>query len=115
MLASLLDGFTLVLLVPLLKHLFGTAGSLRAGSTQLEALIDRLVEPLMAGLTPGQAAARLVVLLVLGLVLKNAMSYASTQSRCGLRRGWCATFAPGCSATCSPWISASFSAPGPAS
>ncbi|HWN18568.1 MAG TPA: ABC transporter ATP-binding protein [Gemmatimonadales bacterium] len=79
MLASLLDGFTLVMLVPLLKHLFGTAGSLRAGSTQLEALIDRLVEPLIAGLSPGQAAGRLVVLLVIGLVLKNVMSYASTQ------------------------------------
>jgi len=79
LLASLLDGFTLVMLVPLLKHLFGTAGSLRAGSTQLEALIDRLVDPLVAGLTPGQAAARLVVLLVIGLVLKNTMSYASTQ------------------------------------
>jgi ATP-binding cassette, subfamily B, bacterial MsbA len=79
LLASLLDGFTLVLLVPLLKHLFGTAGSLRAGSTQLESLVDRLVEPLIAGLTPGQAAARLVVLLVLGLVIKNVLSYASTQ------------------------------------
>jgi subfamily B ATP-binding cassette protein MsbA len=79
LLASLLDGFTLVMLVPLLKHLFGTAGSLRAGSTQLEALIDRLVDPLVAGLTPGQAAGRLVVLLVIGLVLKNTMSYASTQ------------------------------------
>ena len=79
LLASLLDGFTLVMLVPLLKHLFGTAGNLRAGSTQLEALIDRLVDPLVAGLTPGQAAARLVVLLVAGLVLKNTLSYASTQ------------------------------------
>ncbi len=79
LLASLLDGFTLVILVPLLKHLFGTAGSLRAGSTQLEALTDRLVDPLVAGLTPGQAAGRLVVLLVIGLVLKNALSYTSTQ------------------------------------
>ncbi len=79
MLASLLDGFTLVMLVPLLKHLFGTAGSLRGGSTQLEALIDRLVDPLVAGLSPGQAAGRLVVLLVIGLVLKNTMSYASGQ------------------------------------
>jgi subfamily B ATP-binding cassette protein MsbA len=79
LLASLLDGFTLVLLVPLLKHLFGTAGELRTGSTQLEGLVDALVEPLIAGLTPGQAAARLVVLLVAGLVLKNAFSYASTQ------------------------------------
>ena len=79
LLASLLDGFTLVLLVPLLKHLFGTAGSLRPGSTQLESLMDRLVDPLVAGLSPGQAAARLVALLVAGLVLKNVMSYASTQ------------------------------------
>ena len=79
LLASLLDGFTLVMLVPLLKHLFGTAGSLRAGSTQLEALMDRLVDPLVAGLTPGQAAGRLVVLLVIALVLKNTLSYASTQ------------------------------------
>ena len=79
LLASLLDGFTLVLLVPLLKHLFGTAGNLRPGSTQLESLMDRVVDPLVAGLSPGQAAARLVVLLVVGLVLKNVMSYASTQ------------------------------------
>jgi subfamily B ATP-binding cassette protein MsbA len=78
-LASLLDGFTLVILIPLLKHLFGTAGQLRPGSTRLEAFMDRVVEPLVAGLTPGQATGRLVVLLALGLLLKNAMSYASTQ------------------------------------
>ena len=79
LLASLFDGFTLVLLIPLLKHLFGTSGNLRTGSSQLESLIDRVIDPLLAGLTPGQAAARLVVLLVLGLVLKSVLSYASTQ------------------------------------
>ena len=78
-LASLLDGFTLVILIPLLKHLFGTAGQLRPGSSRLEELMDRVVEPLVAGMTPGQAAGRLVVLLALGLLLKNALSYASTQ------------------------------------
>jgi subfamily B ATP-binding cassette protein MsbA len=78
-LASLLDGFTLVILIPLLKHLFGTAGQLRPGSTRLEELMDRVVEPLVAGLTPGQAAGRLVVLLALGLLLKNALSYGSAQ------------------------------------
>jgi ATP-binding cassette, subfamily B, bacterial MsbA len=78
-LASLLDGFTLVILIPLLKHLFGTAGQLRPGSTRLEELMDRVVEPLVTGLTPGQAAGRLVVLLALGLLLKNALSYASAQ------------------------------------
>ena len=77
--ASLLDGFVLVMLVPVLKHLFGTSGSLRSGSTQLEAFMDRLVEPFVAGLSPGQATARLVTLLVAGLILKNALSYASTQ------------------------------------
>ncbi|HEX6434637.1 MAG TPA: ABC transporter ATP-binding protein, partial [Gemmatimonadales bacterium] len=78
-LASLLDGFTLVVLIPLLKHLFGTAGQLRTGSTRLEEFMDRVVEPLVAGLTPGQAAARLVVLLAIGLLVKNVFSYASTQ------------------------------------
>jgi ATP-binding cassette, subfamily B, bacterial MsbA len=78
-LASLLDGFTLVILIPLLKHLFGTAGELRTGSSRLEAFMDRLVEPLVAGATPAQAAGRLVVVLAVGLLLKNALSYASAQ------------------------------------
>jgi subfamily B ATP-binding cassette protein MsbA len=78
-LASLLDGFTLVILIPLLKHLFGTAGELRTGSTRLEAFMDRLIEPFIGGLTPSQVAGRLVVLLALGLLLKNALSYGSAQ------------------------------------
>jgi subfamily B ATP-binding cassette protein MsbA len=86
-LASLLDGFTLVILIPLLKHLFGTTGALRAGSTQLEALVSALTEPLVAGLSPGQAAARLVLLLAFGLLLKNALSYAASQISVGVQEG----------------------------
>ncbi len=78
-LASVLDGFVLVVLIPLLRNLFGTAGDLRTGSTQLEAFVDRLVEPVVAGLTPTQAAGRLVVVLVVGLLLKNTLSYLSSQ------------------------------------
>ena len=77
--ASLLDGVVLVVLIPLLKNLFGTAGELRAGSTQLEELVDRMVQPLTAGLSPAEAAGRLVVVLVIGLLLKNTLSYLSTQ------------------------------------
>src|SRR3954452_11429451 len=77
--ASVLDGFVLVILIPLLKHLFGTSGALRTGSTQLEAWVARMVDPLVAGLSPGAAAGRLVVILALGLLVKNALSYASTQ------------------------------------
>ena len=86
-LASLLDGVTLVILIPLLKHLFGTTGALRTGSTQLEAFVTRVTDPLLAGLTPGQAAARLVVVLVAGLLLKNVMSYASSQISVGVQEG----------------------------
>jgi len=85
--ASLLDGFTLVILIPLLKHLFGTTGALHAGSTQLEAFVDRLTRPLVAGVSAGQAAGRLVVLLVLGLLLKNALSYAASQISVGVQEG----------------------------
>jgi subfamily B ATP-binding cassette protein MsbA len=86
-LASLLDGFTLIILIPLLRHLFGTTGGLRAGSTRLEEIVNRLTEPLVAGLTPGQAAGRLLVILVLGLLLKNVLSYASTQLSVGVQEG----------------------------
>ena len=86
-LASILDGFTLVILIPLLKHLFGTTGQLRAGSTQLEAFVSRVTEPLVAGLSNGQAAGRLVVVLVVGLLLKNALSYASSQISVGVQEG----------------------------
>jgi ATP-binding cassette, subfamily B, bacterial MsbA len=86
-LASLLDGIVLVILIPLLKHLFGTAGSLRPGSTQLELVINRVVEPLVAGVSPGEAAGRLVVVLAAGLLLKNALSYASTQLSVGVQEG----------------------------
>jgi subfamily B ATP-binding cassette protein MsbA len=86
-LASLLDGFTLVILIPLLKHLFGTTGALHAGSTQLEALVNRLTEPLVAGASSGQAAGRLVALLVAGLLLKNALGYAASQISVGVQEG----------------------------
>ncbi len=78
-LASVLDGCVLVILIPLLRHLFGTSGALRTGSTQLEQWVNQVVEPLVAGLSPGAAAGRLVVVLALGLLLKNSLSYASSQ------------------------------------
>jgi subfamily B ATP-binding cassette protein MsbA len=78
-LASVLDGFVLVVLIPLLKNLFGTAGELHTGSTQLEALVDRILAPLVAGLPPAEAAGRLVVVLVVGLLIKNSLSYLSSQ------------------------------------
>src|SRR5690606_32993623 len=86
-LASALDGVMVVVLVPLLKHLFGTAGPLGTGSTRLEELLDRVMEPVLAGTTPDQAVGRIVVILVAGLLLKNLMGYATSQLRVGIQEG----------------------------
>ncbi|MEO8199168.1 MAG: ABC transporter ATP-binding protein [Gemmatimonadota bacterium] len=85
-LSSLLDGFTIVVLIPLLKQLFGTAGAL-GQSTRLESLSEWLLRPFIAGASPGDATARIVLLLLVGLVFKNAMSYASSQINVAMQEG----------------------------
>ncbi|MEO8140487.1 MAG: ABC transporter ATP-binding protein [Gemmatimonadota bacterium] len=77
--ASVLDGATLLLLIPLLRHLFGTAGTLGAGSTGLETFVDRVLAPLLAGASPAGVTVRLVALLWSALLGKNALSYLSGQ------------------------------------
>ena len=79
LLASLLDGVTLVILVPLLKALFGTAGALAGQGTMLEQGTDRLLGPLVAGLSSREVAGRLVVVLLSALVVKNLMQYVANQ------------------------------------
>ncbi len=85
-LASLLDGFTIVVLIPLLKRLFGTAGAL-GQSTRLEDLSEWLLRPFLAGASPGEATARIVVILLVGLLFKNAMGYASSQLNVAMQEG----------------------------
>jgi len=87
LLASLLDGVTIVVLVPLLKALFGTAGALASHGTALERVTDIVLGPLIAGREPRAAAARLVVVLLAGLLLKNALQYAANQLSVGVQEG----------------------------
>lgn len=87
LLASLLDGVTIVVLVPLLKALFGTAGTLAAPGTGLEALASRLFGPLTDGLAPRDAAGRLVLVLLAGLLIKNLMQYAANQLSVAVQEG----------------------------
>ncbi len=85
-LASVLDGFTIVVLIPLLKQLFGTAGAL-GQSTKLEAFSEWLLHPFVAGASPGEATARIVLILLVGLFFKNGMSYASSQLNVAMQEG----------------------------
>ena len=87
LLASLLDGVTIVVLVPLLKALFGTAGALAGQGTALERVTDRLFAPLVDGVPPRDAAARLVLVLLAGLLLKNALQYAANQLSVAVQEG----------------------------
>ena len=85
--ASLLDGVTIVILIPLLKTLFGTTGALSQAPTQLEALTARFMAPMVGGGEPSGAGTRLVALLLGGLVLKNAFSYAAGQLSVAVQEG----------------------------
>ncbi|MFN8651993.1 MAG: ABC transporter ATP-binding protein [Gemmatimonadales bacterium] len=76
--ASVLDGVTLLFLIPLLRHLFGSAGGLSAGDTRLEQFVDRLLQPLL-GTDPGGVTVRLVLLLWATLLAKNLLAWAASQ------------------------------------
>ncbi len=87
-LSSLLDGTTVVVLIPLLRLLFGTSGQLGAsGSVALTRFIDWFSAPLIAGVPTGVAVARLLAILVAGLILRNAMAYATSQIQVAVQEG----------------------------
>ncbi len=87
-LGSLLDGFTLILLVPLLRTLFGSAGSIAvAESTRLEEFIDWLVGPLLADASPVGAAVRVLTLFLAAIVLKNLFLYLAAYWRVVIEEG----------------------------
>jgi subfamily B ATP-binding cassette protein MsbA len=85
--ASVLDGFVIILLIPLLRFLFGTTGPLQSGGTKLEHLIDHAIAPLVDGVSASTAAGRLLIVLVVGLLLKNVLSYASAQTTVRVQEG----------------------------
>jgi subfamily B ATP-binding cassette protein MsbA len=85
--ASLLDGITVVVMIPLLKALFGTAGALGAQATELEQIADRVFRPLTEGLSPRAAAGRLVLVMLAGLLLKNLLQFTANQLSVAVQEG----------------------------
>ena len=87
LIASVLDGVTIVVLIPLLKTLFGTAAGLMASGTRLEVITDKVLAPLTRGADRSTAGTRLVAVLMVGLLLKNAFTYASNQLSVAVQEG----------------------------
>ena len=85
--SSVLDGATVVMLIPLLKHLFGSAGALSAGSSWLERFSDAVVAPVLVGTTQDQAIARIVGMMVGILLLKNLAGYGANQIGVAVQEG----------------------------
>jgi subfamily B ATP-binding cassette protein MsbA len=73
---SVLDAVTIVLLIPLLKQLFGTAGPLGTG-TRLEETIGSLLGPLLRGQPASVQTFRLVMLFLGAVLIKNLAVYLS--------------------------------------
>ena len=85
-LAAGLDGLTVVLLIPLLKLLFGPAATLTPSTTQLEATLERVLAPVVGG-DPTTAAIRIIGILVLGLIVKNGLSLFAKQQSAKVEEG----------------------------
>jgi len=81
--AALLDAFSLVLLIPFLRSLFGAATALPgSGANPAERLLNALLGEWLSGVTP-LGALRVVCLVVLGaIVLKNLALYVARL--CGI-------------------------------
>jgi subfamily B ATP-binding cassette protein MsbA len=75
-LASALDAATVVLLIPLLRQLFHTAGAL-SGGTWLEAHLQPVLQFLIGNATGTAATVRLVLLFLAALLAKNIAVYVS--------------------------------------
>ena len=73
--ASVLDGITLLLLIPLLRHLFGNAGGLVTGGAGLERMVDQFLQPLLGAGSGGNVTVRLVLLLWAALLIKNFLAW----------------------------------------
>ena len=84
---SVMDGATVVLLIPLFKFLFGTAGALQSGGSSLERFTTWVLAPVLTGASPDQAVLRVCALLSATILLKNAGNYAAGQLSVAVQEG----------------------------
>lgn len=88
---SALEGLTMVLLLPLLRHLFGTTGVLQPGTTPLETFLQSWVSPFLAGASPQGAIARIAIMMAGVLFIKNIAMYAAAQLNTRMEEGLVST------------------------
>jgi subfamily B ATP-binding cassette protein MsbA len=75
--ASALDGFTFVLMIPFLRTLFHQSAIAAEGGSAVQRLLGRIAGPFLATGEPAVALRNVVVVLLAALVLKNVCEYVS--------------------------------------
>ena len=73
--ASALDGFTFVLMIPFLRTLFHQPAIVAEGGSAIQALLAKIAGPFLSVGAPEVALRNVVVVLLVTLVLKNACEY----------------------------------------
>ncbi len=86
-LGSILDGFTMILLIPFLRSLFGEAAVLQAGGGLVERVLDLTVGPFLARSEPSAALRNVVIVVIVGLLLKNVFFYTANALGVKVREG----------------------------
>ena len=75
--ASVLDGFTFVLLIPFLRTLFHQPAIAADGGSAIQALLRKIAGPFLATGEPAVALRNVVLVLLAALILKNVCEYLS--------------------------------------
>ena len=74
---ALLDGFTMILLIPFLHSLFGGATTQAEASGLVERLLDASLGWLIGGDDPGASLRNVVLVIMAGIALKNVFFYTA--------------------------------------
>ena len=75
--ASVLDGFTFVLMIPFLRTLFHQPAIAADGGSAVQSLLRKISGPFLATSEPEVALRNVVVVLLAALILKNVLEYLS--------------------------------------
>ena len=86
-LASLLDGFTMILLIPFLRSLFGQAAVMPGAGNLVEKVLEFTVGGLIGGTDPRASLRNVVIVVLVALLLKNALFYAARVFSMVVREG----------------------------
>ena len=86
-LGSLLDGFTMILLIPFLRSLFGGPAMISTAGSLVERFLDTTVGWLLDPANPSAALRNVVIIVLIGLTLKNAFYYAASYLGVKIREG----------------------------